>query len=48
MQLAHMLRKYANAPSLVLPVDPEDTSTWGDTDHKLAYNRFSTGGKATM
>ena len=48
MQLAHMFRKHANAPSLVLPVLPADRSTWGDTDHKLAYNRFSTGGRKTI
>lgn len=47
-QLAHMLRKHANAPSLVVPVQPDDKSTWGDTDHALAYNRYSTGGSKTI
>lgn len=46
--LSHMLRKYANAPSYVLPVLSADTSRWGDTDHALAYNRFSTGGASTI
>ena len=46
--LSHMLRKHAAAPSYVLPVHPQDRTTWGDTDHALAYNRFSTGGAATI
>ena len=47
-QLSHMLRKHAGVRSFVMPVLPSDRSTWGDTDHALAYNRYSTGGKATI
>jgi hypothetical protein len=43
-----MFRKHANAPSLVVPVQRDDKRTWGDTDHALAYNRFSTGGSKTI
>ena len=47
-QLSHMLRKHADLPSFVLPVRAEDKATWGDTDHRLAYNRYSTGGRKTI
>ena len=47
-QLSHMLRKHARAPSFVMPVAREDLATWGDTDHALAYNRYSTGGAQTI
>lgn len=46
--LSHMLRKYAGVRSYVLPVRADDRSTWGDTDHTLAYNKYSTGGKKTI
>ena len=46
--LSHMLRKHAGVPSRVLPVLFDDRSVWGDTEHALAYGRYSTGGKATI
>lgn len=43
-----MLRKHAGIRSLVMPVQFDDRSTWGDTDHSLAYARYTTGGKAKI
>lgn len=31
------LQKYRNAGSFVVPVDPTDKETWGDSEHRLAY-----------
>ncbi|KAL2902826.1 Elongation factor 4, partial [Bienertia sinuspersici] len=33
----YQLQKYRNAGSFVLPVDPKDKETWGDSEHRLAY-----------
>ena len=44
--LSHMLRKYAGVRSYVLPAG--DPSFGGDTDHRLAYSRYSTGGAPTI
>uniref|UniRef100_A0A6N2KRA1 Glycosyl transferase 64 domain-containing protein n=1 Tax=Salix viminalis TaxID=40686 RepID=A0A6N2KRA1_SALVM len=37
MMLDLQLQKYRNAGSFVLPVDPNDKETWGDSEHRLAY-----------
>ena len=34
---SYQLQKYRNAGSFVLPVDPTDKETWGDSEHRLAY-----------
>ena len=34
---SYQLQKYRNAGSFVLPVDPRDKETWGDSEHRLAY-----------
>lgn len=34
---SYQLQKYRNAGSFVLPVDPNDKDTWGDSEHRLAY-----------
>jgi hypothetical protein len=34
---SYTLQKYRNAGSFVLPVDPNDKETWGDSEHRLAY-----------
>lgn len=34
---SYTLHKYRNAGSFVLPVDPKDRETWGDSEHRLAY-----------
>lgn len=34
---SYQLQKYRNAASFVLPVDPKDKETWGDSEHRLAY-----------
>lgn len=34
---SYQLQKYRNAGSYVLPVDPKDKETWGDSEHRLAY-----------
>ncbi|GFZ20448.1 glycosyltransferase family protein 2 [Actinidia rufa] len=34
---SYQLQKYRNADSYVLPVDPKDKETWGDSEHRLAY-----------
>lgn len=34
---SYQLQKYRNAGSFVLPVDPKDKETWGDSEHRLAY-----------
>jgi len=34
---SYQLQKYRNAGSYVLPVDPNDKETWGDSEHRLAY-----------
>lgn len=31
------MQKYRDAGSFVLPVDPKDKDTWGDSEHRLAY-----------
>jgi hypothetical protein len=46
--LSHMLRKYARVDSFVMPVSAGQPETWGYTDHRLAYSRYSTGGAATI
>lgn len=48
--LSHMLRTHAGVRSYVLPIDRTDATRArsGDTDHTLAYNRYSTGGRATI
>nr|XP_010920484.1 uncharacterized protein LOC105044330 [Elaeis guineensis] len=37
LHLSYQLQKYRNADSYVLPVDPNDKETWGDSEHRLAY-----------
>lgn len=37
LHLSYLLQKYRNAGSFVLPTDPEDKETWGDSEHRLAY-----------
>lgn len=37
MACSYQLQKYRNAGSFVLPVDPKDKETWGDSEHRLAY-----------
>ncbi|RWW77418.1 hypothetical protein BHE74_00014424 [Ensete ventricosum] len=37
LHLSYQLHKYRNAGSYVLPVDPNDKDTWGDSEHRLAY-----------
>lgn len=34
---SYQLQKYRNAGSFVLPADPNDKETWGDSEHRLAY-----------
>lgn len=34
---SYQLQKYRNAGSFVLPVNPNDKETWGDSEHRLAY-----------
>lgn len=34
---SYQLQKYRNAGSFVLPVNPKDKETWGDSEHRLAY-----------
>lgn len=34
---SYQLQKYRGAGSFVLPVDPSDKETWGDSEHRLAY-----------
>lgn len=34
---SYQLQKYRNAGSFVVPVDPNDKETWGDSEHRLAY-----------
>lgn len=34
---SYQLQKYRNAGSFVLPIDPNDKETWGDSEHRLAY-----------
>lgn len=34
---SYQLQKYRNAGSFVLPVDPNNKETWGDSEHRLAY-----------
>lgn len=33
---SYQLQKYRDAASYVLPVDANDTDTWGDKEHRLA------------
>ncbi|XP_042511019.1 uncharacterized protein LOC122086323 [Macadamia integrifolia] len=42
LHLSYQLQKYRNAGSFVLPVDPKDSDTWGDSEHRLAYVSEST------
>ncbi|GAB4825414.1 hypothetical protein Ancab_008287 [Ancistrocladus abbreviatus] len=37
LHLSYLLQKYRGAGSFVLPVDPKDKETWGDSEHRLAY-----------
>lgn len=37
LHLSYQLQKYRDAGSYVLPVDPMDKETWGDSEHRLAY-----------
>ncbi|CAL5020118.1 unnamed protein product [Urochloa decumbens] len=37
LHLSYQLQKYMGAGSFVLPVDPSDKETWGDSEHRLAY-----------
>eukprot|EP00249_Psilotum_nudum_P001663 c14291_g1_i1 orf=558-3296(+) len=37
LHLSYQLQKYRGASSFVLPVDPKDKTTWGDSEHRLAY-----------
>ncbi|GLJ53245.1 hypothetical protein SUGI_1134780 [Cryptomeria japonica] len=37
LHLSYQLQKYRNAGSFVLPTNPEDKETWGDSEHRLAY-----------
>ncbi|KAJ7560479.1 hypothetical protein O6H91_04G131600 [Diphasiastrum complanatum] len=37
LHLSYQLQKYRGAGSFVLPVDPNDKDTWGDSEHRLAY-----------
>ncbi|KAG9445617.1 hypothetical protein H6P81_011745 [Aristolochia fimbriata] len=37
LHLSYQLQKYRNAGSFVLPVDPNEKATWGDSEHRLAY-----------
>ncbi|KAG1353921.1 hypothetical protein COCNU_07G000330 [Cocos nucifera] len=37
LHLSYQLQKYRNAGSYVLPADPNDKKTWGDSEHRLAY-----------
>ncbi|KAG0478205.1 hypothetical protein HPP92_012924 [Vanilla planifolia] len=37
LHLSYQLQKYRNAGSFVLPTDPNDKETWGDSEHRLAY-----------
>lgn len=37
LHLSYLLQKYRNAGSFVLPTDPRDKETWGDSEHRLAY-----------
>ncbi|XVF46319.1 hypothetical protein PTKIN_Ptkin03bG0018100 [Pterospermum kingtungense] len=37
LHLSYQIQKYRNAGSFVLPVDPNDKETWGDSEHRLAY-----------
>lgn len=34
---SYQLQKYRDAGSFVLPVDPKDKESWGDSEHRLAY-----------
>lgn len=36
-ECSYQLQKYRNGGSFVLPVDPKDKETWGDSEHRLAY-----------
>jgi hypothetical protein len=46
--LSHMLRTHLRVDSFVMPTSEGQPETWGDTDHRLAYARYSTGGAATI
>lgn len=37
VNFSYQLQKYRGAGSFVLPVDPNDKETWGDSEHRLAY-----------
>lgn len=34
---SYLLQKYKDGGSFVLPVDPRNKETWGDSEHRLAY-----------
>ncbi|KAH7425780.1 hypothetical protein KP509_11G070500 [Ceratopteris richardii] len=36
LHLSYQLQKYRDAGSFVVPIDPEDKDTWGDSEHRLA------------
>lgn len=44
LQVSLLLRKYAGVPSVVMPVDPDDKSTWADSAHRLAWIGATTTG----
>ncbi|GAB2285114.1 hypothetical protein Dimus_019568 [Dionaea muscipula] len=37
LHLSYLLQKYRDAGSFVVPVDPSNKETWGDSEHRLAY-----------
>ncbi|KAG0590220.1 hypothetical protein KC19_1G082200 [Ceratodon purpureus] len=37
LHLSYLLQKYKDGGSFVLPVDPRNKETWGDSEHRLAY-----------
>nr|GMD29468.1 uncharacterized protein LOC109170870 [Ipomoea batatas] len=37
LHLSYQLQKYRNGSSFVVPIDPNDKETWGDSEHRLAY-----------
>ncbi|XP_024371047.1 uncharacterized protein [Physcomitrium patens] len=37
LHLSYLLQKYMNGGSYVVPVDPRNKETWGDSEHRLAY-----------
>ncbi|XP_002973886.2 uncharacterized protein LOC9656675 [Selaginella moellendorffii] len=37
LHLSYQLQKYLGVHSYVVPIDPDDRDTWGDSEHRLAY-----------